>query len=96
MKNALSAIKEKDLDLVKRQIKLEENALQAAIERWRHENSNRKDKLVSLQRNILKKSMWTWHEKLVPLIQEELERCKNKETLLMGKYLNYFFPDIYY
>ena len=91
LKNALLAIKEKDLDLVKRQIKLEENALQAAIERWKHENSNRKDILVNLQRNVLKKSMWSWHEKLVPLIQEELERCKNKEALQIGKYSNYFF-----
>src|SRR6266496_2633844 len=88
MKNALSAIKERDLDLVKRQIKLEENALQAAMERWKNE---RKDKFVTnLQRNVLKKSMWTWHEKLVPLIQEELGRCKNKEILLTGKYLNFF------
>ncbi|CAG8708834.1 7870_t:CDS:10, partial [Funneliformis mosseae] len=84
MKNALLAIKERELDLVKRQIKLEENALQAAMGRWKHENEqrNRKDKLAGLQKNVLKKSMWMWHEKLTPLIQEELERCKNKETLL--------------
>lgn len=90
MKSALSAIKEKDLDSVKLQIKLEENALQVAIERWKHENE-RKDKFVHLQKNVLKKSMWSWHVKLVPLIQEELERCKNKETLLIGKYLKCFF-----
>ncbi|GES80410.1 DNA/RNA polymerase [Rhizophagus clarus] len=84
MKNALLAIKERDLDSVKRQIKLEENALQAATERWKHENE-RKDKFVNLHKNVLKKSMWTWHVKLVPLIQEELERCKNKETLLTDR-----------
>jgi DNA-directed RNA polymerase len=90
MKSALSAVKERDLDSVKRQIKLEENALQAATERWKHENE-RKDKFVTnLQKNVLKKSMWTWHVKLVPLIQEELERCKNKEILLTGKYLKFF------
>ncbi|CAI2165014.1 16952_t:CDS:10 [Funneliformis geosporum] len=87
MKNALLAIKERELDLVKRQIKLEENALQAAMGRWKHENEqrNRKDKLAGLQKNVLKKSIWIWHEKLTPLIQEELERCKNKETLLTDK-----------
>jgi len=90
MKNALSAIKERELDLVKRQMKLEENALQAAMGRWKHENEqrNRKDKLAGLQKNVLKKSIWTWHEKLTPLIQEELERCKNKETLLAGNIIN--------
>lgn len=89
MKSALSAIKERDLGSVKRQIKLEENALLAATERWKHGNE-RKDKFVNLQKNVLKKSMWSWHEKLVPLIQEELKRCKNKDTLLTGKCLKCF------
>ncbi|CAB5354995.1 unnamed protein product [Rhizophagus irregularis] len=84
MKSALSAIKERDLGSVKRQIKLEENALLAATERWKHGNE-RKDKFVNLQKNVLKKSMWSWHEKLVPLIQEELKRCKNKDTLLTDR-----------
>ena len=92
MKSALSAIKERDLDLVKRQIKLEENALQAATERWKHENEHRSRKDKFLQKNVLKKTMWSWHEKLVPLIREELERCKNKEILLTGKKFEYLSP----
>lgn len=78
MKSALEAIKESHLSEYERQVRLEENALHAAIERWKYDYEQMKKvgKAAAGTPN-LKKSMWVWHEELVPKIQAELDACKD-------------------
>ncbi|CAG8777327.1 13229_t:CDS:10, partial [Gigaspora margarita] len=75
IKNSLEALKEKGLDQYDRQTKLEENALHGAIERWKHDYEQmrkRGDTFSGIP--SLRKAMWAWHEKLVPLIEMELKK----------------------
>ncbi|CAG8445151.1 9865_t:CDS:2, partial [Scutellospora calospora] len=80
MKNSLEALKEKGLDEYDRQIKLEENALHGAIERWKHDYEQmrkRGDAFAGVP--SLRRAMWNWHEKLVPLIESELKKTISKK-----------------
>ncbi|KAG9299736.1 hypothetical protein G9A89_013096 [Geosiphon pyriformis] len=72
MKEALSAAKGSYGELMTRQMKLEENAYKAAMERWKNEDDLPKTKLPY----SIRKLMWDWHQKLVPLIEEELKKIK--------------------
>nr|CAG8491107.1 12082_t:CDS:10 [Entrophospora candida] len=84
LRNTLSALQHDNLNLYEQQMKLEENAIQAAIERWKHDTDallKHDDKLLLKRNSPLKKVMWEWHEKLEPLINEEIKRCKNPKIL---------------
>ncbi|CAG8530136.1 4387_t:CDS:10, partial [Acaulospora morrowiae] len=78
MKSTLEALKETQLSEYERQIRLEENALHAAIERWKYEHEQLR-KIGKPNPGVadMKKCIWDWHEALVPLIQDELKMCKN-------------------
>ncbi|RIB09389.1 hypothetical protein C2G38_273120 [Gigaspora rosea] len=81
IKNSLEALKEKGLDQYDRQTKLEENALHGAIERWKHDYEQmrkRGDTFSGIP--SLRKAMWAWHEKLVPLIEMELKKSIYKNV----------------
>ncbi|CAG8711581.1 27154_t:CDS:2, partial [Racocetra persica] len=79
MKSSLEAVKEKGPDQYNRQTKLEENALHGAIERWKHDYEQmrkRGDTFAGIP--SLRKAMWAWHKKLVPLIEMELKKSIEK------------------
>ncbi|CAG8507454.1 1798_t:CDS:2, partial [Acaulospora colombiana] len=78
MKSTLGALKETQLSEYERQIRLEENALHAAIERWKYEHEQmRKVGKQSSGFPSIKKYMWDWHETLVPMIEDELKKCRD-------------------
>ncbi|CAG8446044.1 12427_t:CDS:10 [Ambispora leptoticha] len=73
LKNSLEALKDKT-DPMKRQMKLEANAYQAAIERWKYDIERFKDRATAQRVSSLRNFMWEWHSELVPLIHEEQKR----------------------
>ncbi|CAG8544226.1 5676_t:CDS:10 [Ambispora gerdemannii] len=73
MKNSLEALKDKT-DPMTRQMKLEANAYQAAIERWKYDKERFKDMATVKRISPLRQFMWNWHSELMPLIQEEQKR----------------------
>ena len=61
-------------------MQVEERAYDVALDRlnWRRQVATaRGDKLGAMNLSPLKKTMWDWHEKLVPLIEEEIQRCED-------------------
>ncbi|CAG8465011.1 7475_t:CDS:10 [Paraglomus occultum] len=79
MKEQLVAVSERDLTDFERQMKLEENAYQAAIERWQVKTDEMLKRGIGFKikkLTELKEILWDWHTKLVPLIAEELERVE--------------------
>jgi DNA-directed RNA polymerase, mitochondrial len=85
MKEQLVAVGERELTNFERQMKLEENAYQAAIERWQIKTEEMLKRGIGFKikkLDELKEILWSWHTKLVPLIAEELERV---EILKDGK-----------
>ena len=79
MKEQLVAVSETDLTDFERQMKLEENAYQAAIERWQVKTEEMLKRGIGFKikkLTELKEILWDWHTKLVPLIAEELERVE--------------------
>ena len=64
-----------------RQQILERNTVDAALERWRTEESHLKSLGINsaLGSSSLGSIMWEWHEKLVPAIQEELRKADEAE-----------------
>ncbi|PQE10282.1 dna-dependent RNA polymerase protein [Rutstroemia sp. NJR-2017a WRK4] len=75
----LSAMNEDEKRALQRQ--LEEDAVQAAIDRWRDENSNLAK--LGLNSNLQTKSvgarMWQWQEKLERALKEELVKIEEAE-----------------
>jgi DNA-directed RNA polymerase len=60
------------------QLLVEERAYEVALEKLNYEKQEtlaRGDKLGSMNLSPLKRIMWNWHQRLTPLIAEEVERC---------------------
>ena len=70
-----------ELSAVERQRLLENNTINAALNRWREEDRHLKS--MGINSNLALSSvgamMWKWHEALVPLIKEDIERSKEAE-----------------
>lgn len=65
----------------RRQQKLENDTYQSAIQRWRSQSERLKEFGISvaLYKGTVGASMWNWHEKLVPLIKEEIRNANKAE-----------------
>lgn len=57
-----------------RQRVLEENAVDAAVLRWRHEHEDMKKRGGIAYKRSLNAMFWEWKEQILPLIQEEISR----------------------
>ncbi|KAM3065800.1 DNA-directed RNA polymerase [Clarireedia jacksonii] len=75
----LSAMSEDEKRAIQKQ--LEEDAVQAAIDRWRDENSNltKMGLNSSLQTKSIGARMWHWQEKLEQTLKEEIVRVEEAE-----------------
>ena len=66
---------------VYRQRRLEKDTYESAISRWREEKAREKE--LGVSRSLSKTStgalMWEWHEALVPLIKEEVQKANEAE-----------------
>ncbi|OCK92985.1 DNA/RNA polymerase [Cenococcum geophilum 1.58] len=61
-----------------RQLRLEENAVDAAVERWRAENDNLQKIGIHgvLKTKPIEALMWQWYSALLPSVQQELKEVK--------------------
>lgn len=71
----------KDLSPTERQSLLEINTVNAAVDRWRAEDAHLKSIGVNsgLSTSTIGAMMWKWHEKLVPLIKDDIRRANEAE-----------------
>ena len=85
-----------------RQKRLEESTMSSALERWRteHEMATKAQQINPILRfRPLGSLMWTWHEALLPLIKEEiqktvsLEKAINEERASYGPFLQQVEPE---
>lgn len=66
------------MDPFELQLGLEQQGYEMALQRLMHDKEQsleRGDTLNAMNLSSLKKTMWNWHQKLVPLIEEEILRC---------------------
>ena len=95
-----------ELSAEERQRLLENNTINAAMDRWREEDRHLRDIGInsSLASSSIGAMMWKWHEALVPLINEEIKRSKEAEErenkrkadedlLLLGPYMQSLLPE---
>ena len=82
LQKSLSALSEEaveieDESLASRQERLERSVITSALERWRLEHEEMERRVAtnnSLQSKPVGALLWTWHEALLPLVKEELNR----------------------
>ncbi|ORZ23659.1 hypothetical protein BCR42DRAFT_447312 [Absidia repens] len=77
LQNSEEALKMDPFDL---QMALEKQGYEVALQRlvhMREASKERGDTLNALHLSPLKKNMWDWHEKVIPLLKEEIEKCVN-------------------
>ena len=85
---------------------LEDNTYTSALERWRLESINKKDVGVNHELGApgIGALLWQWHEKLVPLIREEIRKADEAENkakrgaadhdrCIHGPFLRYLKPE---
>lgn len=95
-----------ELSAVERQTLLEKDTIKAAMDRWRAEDKQLKGIGInsSLASSSVGAMMWKWHEALVPLIKEDVEKSKEAEgsetkkkadedLLLWGPYMQSLLPE---
>jgi DNA-directed RNA polymerase len=87
---------------VMRQIQIEESAVDATVERWKHENDQLAKMGIhgALKTKSMGALMWEWYTALIPLVQAELDAVKktlsnsktfkNSDRLVYGSYLELF------
>ncbi|KAL6719165.1 DNA-directed RNA polymerase [Lecanora helva] len=105
-KGELSLSDAKDLLPTDRQRLLEENTVNAAIDRWREEDAHLKSLGInsSLSNTSVGSMMWEWHQKLIPVIEDDLRKSQeaeqklkksksDEELLLWGPYLQSLPPE---
>ena len=70
-----------DLSAEERQRLLENNTVEAAMDRWRAEDTHLKEigMISSLESSSIGVMMWKWHEALVPLIKDDVTKSKEAE-----------------
>ncbi|KAL8824519.1 MAG: hypothetical protein Q9191_005000 [Dirinaria sp. TL-2023a] len=91
---------------IARQRALEQDTFRSALKRWREESMHQKKMGInsSLGASPIGALMWGWHEKLVPLIRQEIERANeaegkdfknaaDKERCRFGPFLQYLPPE---
>ena len=89
-----------------RQQRLENDAYESAIERWRAENDQLRKMGINnaLKQGSIGSMMWDWHEALVPRIEEEVRKCNEAEDMkirgqddklrcLYGPFLQFLSPE---
>ncbi|OJD40830.1 dna-directed rna polymerase [Diplodia corticola] len=89
-----------------RQDRLEEDTVDAAIDRWREEHQNMQKMGITsaLQTKPMEALMWQWYSAMVPLFKQELENVKtvyertdamsgNAEQAVTGPFLEAFTPE---
>ena len=64
-----------------RQLRLEEDAISSAVDRWRTESAHLKTIGINntLGSDTIGSLMWQWHELLIPRIQEEVRKANQAE-----------------
>lgn len=95
-----------ELSAEERQRLLENNTIKAAMDRWREEDEHLKSIGInsSLATSSVGAMMWKWHEALVPLIKEDVQKSKEAEErqtkkksdediLLCGPYMQSLLPE---
>src|SRR5690349_2909038 len=75
LKKSLNPIAEKHLDQYERQLQLEEQALEASLERIKLA-SDEQFTGMRLSTSKLRRMMWKWHQELRPLIAKEQEHAR--------------------
>ena len=89
-----------------RQLRLEQDTFDSAIERWREESKHIRSMGIptALSQRTVGAMMWDWHSALVPLIEDEIRKSidaeKNKEIsstnherCKYGPYLQFLSPE---
>ncbi|CAM0139593.1 unnamed protein product [Umbelopsis sp. WA50703] len=96
----LSASKKSGItDPYELQLRIEERAYEVALDKLNHEKQEtlaRGDKLGAMNLSPLKRIMWSWHQRLSPLIAEEIARCdksSDNERRVYGPFLKLLPPD---
>ncbi|KAI8096158.1 uncharacterized protein BX664DRAFT_382649 [Halteromyces radiatus] len=77
LQNSKEALKMEPFEL---QLALEKQGYEVALQRlmyMREASKERGDTLNALHLTPLKKIMWDWHEKVIPLIREEIQKCED-------------------
>lgn len=93
LQNSSDALKMDPFDL---QTALEKQGYEVALQRlvhMREASKERGDTLNALHLSPLKKIMWDWHEKVIPLLREEIGRCtdivgRDSERRAYGPFLS--------
>jgi DNA-directed RNA polymerase len=88
---------------IERQKQLEMNAIESAQERWRKDHEELQAKGIAPLTNSINSLLWSWHQSLVPLIEQELDRVVEAEDTpdrhsaadrcLYGPFLRLMSPD---
>lgn len=70
---------------LERQKHLERRAVEASQERWKHDYEElQKQGSLSLSKK-LNGTLWKWYSDMLPLVKEEVERCKNIHNVDVSK-----------
>ncbi|KAI8646898.1 hypothetical protein BD408DRAFT_439699 [Parasitella parasitica] len=83
------------------QLGLEQQGYEMALQRLlydKEQSLERGDTLQAMNLTPLKRMMWEWHQKMLPLIKEEVERCeastwRETERRLYGPFLKLLPPE---
>ncbi|KAL8949960.1 MAG: hypothetical protein Q9222_003971 [Ikaeria aurantiellina] len=72
---------------IERQLRMEQDTYEAAIERWRSDNEHLKSVGINsaLKQNAFGAMMWKWHEAMEPAIQEEIRLANEAEHKAIKK-----------
>ncbi|KAI7901013.1 uncharacterized protein BX663DRAFT_516005 [Cokeromyces recurvatus] len=89
------------MDPFELQLGLEQQGYEMALQQLLHtkeQSIERGDTLNAMNLTPLKRIMWDWHQKMVPLIKEEIERCdastiRETERQSYGPFLKLLPPD---
>ncbi|KAJ1677206.1 DNA-directed RNA polymerase, partial [Spiromyces aspiralis] len=79
LKKMLNPLHENDLDAYEKQVRLEEEAYDAALERLKSINEARQDPLLMADRGSIRAYMSEWLPKLTALVEEEVNLCKKAQ-----------------
>ena len=77
LKQMLNPLHENELDAYEKQVRLEEEAYDAALARLKSINEARQDPLLNTDTGSIRSFMSDWLPKLTALIEEEVQLCKN-------------------
>ncbi|KAI0225187.1 DNA-directed RNA polymerase [Massospora cicadina] len=92
LKQTLQATQSDHMDLYQKQLKLEELAIDSAVEKMRMEAEERGDKLLKMNLSPLRKAMIEWKSKLVETIAQEQRRLgmEGEDSELIQLYGRFF------